>query len=132
MSEERIRIPHVGVDELPDLNVFVVVLAEDPMETGRRIELQRALDPDQQDKDQAMDTYCVSTSWGPSCYGGIEAIVLEGRNLTIVFQQKAANVLELPVKLVLDLVIDEPALVTLRAGLKRIFSDGASPGSFLV
>src|SRR5690348_12809142 len=102
---ERIQIPHVGVAEYPDLNVFLVAFAEDPIRTGKRIELQLALEFDQQDRDMGMDTYCISTSWGTTHYGGIDSLVLKGRTLMLGFEQAAAEVLELPRKVALDLKV---------------------------
>jgi hypothetical protein len=78
---ESFVVRHAVVEELTDLNSFVVGLYEDKTPTGRYIELQRALSFDEQDRDAGMDTYCLATSTGASHYGGVRSCVLRDKVL---------------------------------------------------
>jgi hypothetical protein len=59
----RFRANAVAAVELPELETFAVVLAEEP-DGGERLELQKAFSFDEQDRRLGMDTYCLSTETG--------------------------------------------------------------------
>jgi len=80
------------VDE--DLNTGVLVLAEsEDGATGRRLEIQRSLRMDEQDRDLGMDTYCLVNEIGATVYGGVVMSWTLARGiLLLVLEPEAAAV----------------------------------------
>jgi hypothetical protein len=107
----------VAVQELHDLNAFVVVLAENPDGSGARLELQKALSFDEQDRTLGLDTYCLCTEAGATCYGGVIAWTLGPNALEIRLEADAAETLGAP-----GFAIDFPSedFAALRGGLTRV------------
>jgi hypothetical protein len=71
----------------------VVVLAENPDGSGARLELQKALSLDEQDRKLGMDTYCLCTDEGATFYGGIKSWKLMPDLLEINLNMQAAEAL---------------------------------------
>jgi hypothetical protein len=84
----KFRAMAVSTMELPDLNSFVVVLAEGRDGRGRRLEIQRALAFDQQDRSLGQDTYCLCTEEGAAHYGGIIDWTLTGGELRVALDDE--------------------------------------------
>jgi hypothetical protein len=107
----------MAAQELHDLNAFVVVLAEDPDGSGARLELQKALSFDEQDRMLGMDTYCLCTEAGAACYGGVTAWTVGPNALEIRLDADAAETLGTP-----GFAIDFPPeeYTALRDGLARV------------
>lgn len=110
----------VSAVELPDIETFVVVLAERRDGSGCRLEIQRALSFDEQDRKLGQDTYSLSTERGGTFYGGIASWTLTGDTLVIVLEKKAAQVLEVDGGFVIhfDAAVDVES--ALRIGMKRV------------
>jgi len=83
----------VAAEERRDLNTFVVVLAENQDGSGARLELQKALCLDEQDRKLEMDTYCLCTEEGATFYGGIKSWKLMSDLLEINLDMQAAEAL---------------------------------------
>ncbi|MDQ3742481.1 MAG: Imm10 family immunity protein [Actinomycetota bacterium] len=70
----------------------ILIFAEKPDGAGLRLELQRALAPDEQDRAQGMDTYAVADADGAAHYGGIAEWSVDGQTVRIHFDEEAAAV----------------------------------------
>jgi hypothetical protein len=103
--------------EMADLNSFVVVLAEESDGGGMRLEIQRALEFDEQDKQLWQDTYCVCTESGATCYGGIASWALLGNELEIILDVRAQSVLGVKDGFLVELAVDADALARISRGL---------------
>src|SRR5829696_9724689 len=121
MSE--LIITCAAVETLTELNTFVLAMAEDVDGSGHRIELQRSLKFDDQDRALGLDTYCVCLASGASHYGGIRSCVLNGRRLSIEFTEEASTELSIEPSIDIILRVDEDAVAQVRDGLRRIFVD---------
>lgn len=87
---EELTVRAVAFETLEDLNTFGVFLAENQDGTGERLEIQRALEFDEQDHDLGMDTYCLCVSSGATHYGGVASYHIEGEYLTMHLEDEAA------------------------------------------
>lgn len=122
-----LRVRAVAASQLDDLNTFVVVMAEEADGSGNRIELQRALEFDQQDRSLGMDTYCTYLADGACQYGGIRKCVLNGNELRLEFASETASTLGVHEHIVVQLDVDAPSLDQVRAGILRIFDGDREP-----
>jgi len=111
----------VGIEELPDVNSFVVVLAEQADGSGARLELQRALSFNEQDRKLGMDTYCLCVTSGATHYGGVTSWSVRERRLELALTDDAAATLGTGPSIVVRLPIDV-SLDTLRVALDRILT----------
>jgi hypothetical protein len=114
----RIHALLVAAEELTDLNVFTVVLAEQPDGGGQRLEVQLALSFDEQDASQGMDTYCLSTEEGRTFYGGVLGWSVDDSRLELRLTAEAAGALGVENGFLVD--IPQGKLELLREGLKRV------------
>lgn len=103
----------VSVMEDRELNTFFVILAEESDGDGSRLEIQKALSFDEQDKDNGMDTYCICTETGEACYGGIAFWDLSENRLEIKLESDAAEILG-----------EEGYLVRFKSAYKKILQNG--------
>jgi hypothetical protein len=108
----------VAAVELPDLNTFAVVLAEEPDGTGDRVEITKPLSFDEQDRVLGMDTYCLYTEQG-TCYGGVASWTLSGHSLDLRLNPHAARELGVEGGFLVNFAPEH--LQTLREGLERVF-----------
>jgi hypothetical protein len=122
-----LRVRAAAGTQLDELNTFAVVMAEEPDGSGNRIELQRALEFDEQDRSLGMDTYCTYVADGACQYGGIRKCVLNGNELLLEIASETASALGVHKQLVLQLDVDSPSLDQVRVGILRIFDDDREP-----
>ena len=109
--------------EMPDLDCFIVILAERSDGSGARLELQRALSCDDQDRSLGQDTYCLCTEWGSVVYGGVESWRFIGSKvLEIILSATAAETLGVTSRYVIDLDASPEMLNTLKDGLHRVLN----------
>jgi Immunity protein 10 len=73
------------------LNARYLVLAEHADGSGRRVEVQRALEFDDQDLALGMDTYCVVTEEQATHYGGVLHWRIEGSTLHVDLTEEAGR-----------------------------------------
>ncbi|MBV9789138.1 MAG: hypothetical protein JOZ51_13230 [Chloroflexi bacterium] len=115
-----------AVEELTDLETFVVALYDDPESPEYWIEIQKPLEVDDQDRELGMDTYCLSLADGRTHYGGITAIQIQGDRLSIEIDAQAARVLdEDGFVIFFDIPLDQVDAV--EDGLVTVFEDEPSP-----
>lgn len=91
MIEMEVRA--AAFDTHEDLEADVLVLAEREHGEGRRLELQRPLDPTEDDRRLGMDIYCLVDEAGATHYGGVTAWSLDGTTLRLGLTSEAADVL---------------------------------------
>lgn len=114
----KFKAKAVAAVELPDLNTFVVVLAEEPDESGARLEIQKSLSLDEQDRKLGLDTYCLCTEDGATYYGGITSWVLTQGSLEVQLDAEAAETLGVEGGFVVD--FEPESLPALKEGLERV------------
>lgn len=121
----RFTASAVAVDQLDDLNAFVVVLAENRDGSGRRLEVQRALVFDEADVATGMDTYCLCLESGATHYGGVTSWRIHGRALELSLDRRAASALGVgsPLRVALEGTVQ--SMVKLAGGLKRVLDADA-------
>lgn len=105
------------------MNAFGVILAEHADGTGMRLEIQRALEFDEQDRATGMDTYCLCTERGATHYGGVVSWRLEHDVLEVLLDEQASAELETNGFRV-GLSLERDTHAVLRAGLVRVFGSG--------
>ena len=110
----------VAAVELVDLNTFVIVLAEDADGSGQTLELQLALDFDDQDEARGEGTYCLVVDGSRTHYGGVGGYELSGDALTISLDEHAQAQLEVDSGFHIRIAVDPSSLEALRAGVVRI------------
>jgi hypothetical protein len=76
----------------PDENYRMLGLAESADGEGRVLMVQRALEVDDQDREQGMDTYCLVDETELTHYGGVTATALDDGVLRIALDDEAAQV----------------------------------------
>jgi len=111
----------VSAVELPDLNAFAVILAQNPDGSGARLEIQRALSFDEQDKQLGQDTYCVSTEEGATHYGGIASWRFADNGLEIALDAGAATSLGFT-GFAVELEANGDTRRVLKEGLERVLN----------
>jgi len=83
----------VAFERADDLNAQCLVLAEHPDGSGRRLEVQRSLRVDEQDRSLGMDTYCLVTEEQDTHYGGVLDWRIEGSTLHVDLTEEADRVM---------------------------------------
>jgi hypothetical protein len=121
-ADESFEAQGVAVSTLEDLNTFLIMLAENADGSGRRLEIQRALSFDEQDRKLGMDTYCLCTESGTH-YGGVESWTLGDDTLILEFEKKASRALRLERRLIVRLRLTPKLRRELTAGLRRAIDD---------
>jgi hypothetical protein len=116
-----LRVRAATAVQLDDLNTFAVIMAEEPDGSGNRLELQRALEFDDQDLALGQDTYCTYLHDGACEYGGIRKCVLNLNELLLEFSPETALTLGLDQQVVFWLDVDLASLDEVREGIVRIF-----------
>ncbi|MFI9358586.1 Imm10 family immunity protein [Streptomyces lydicus] len=118
------QIDTIVVEENEPDECFTVGMAEG--EEGRQLIIQTALyEPDDQDTQMGLDSYCVMDENGATYYGGIEAAQLTGTTLTLTFTEEATRELGLPSRtLTLHLNASPDDVATLTTGLRRALTYG--------
>lgn len=116
---ETFTVRVVAAEQLDDINTFVVVLAEDKS-GGDRLEIQRSLSFDSQDKEQGMDTYCICLPSGACHYGGVLSCEIDQGILQIDLDADASDDLGTD-RFQLKLKLQPEEIEQLREGLNRVF-----------
>jgi hypothetical protein len=83
----------VAFERADDLNAQYLVLAEHADGSGRRLEVQRSLRVDEQDRSLGMDTYCLVTEEQATHYGGVLDWRIEGSTLHVDLTEEADRVI---------------------------------------
>lgn len=120
MDMMRFKAIAVSATEMPDLDCFVVILAEHSDGKGARLEAQRAFSFDEQDHSLGQDTYCLCTEVGAVCYGGVVSWSLVEHELKIALDARAATVLGVKNGFLIELEVDSNTLIRLNEGLHRV------------
>jgi hypothetical protein len=100
---------------------FVVLLLENRDGSGRRLELQRASDYSDQDRQLGLDTYCIVTETQATHYGGVTRCAVKQKAVEFWLTKKAAGALGLE-ELHLPLLVSASVVRRLRQGLIEIFN----------
>lgn len=122
-----LRVRAAAATQLDELNTFAVVLAEEADGSGERIELQRALEFDEQDYSLGLDTYCTCLANGACEYGGIRKCVLNRNELMLEFSSATASTLGIAQHILVQLEVDSASLDQVRAGIQRVFDGDRAP-----
>lgn len=113
----------VAVEEMTDLNTLAVVFAEREDGSGGRLELQRALSFDEQDRAEGMDTYCLSMSSGATHYGGVLSWSLTPGTLELTLSREAAVDLGLDELVQVAVQMAPELALKVRDGLRRVLAE---------
>ena len=106
--------------ELRELNTFLVAFAAEPDGGGMRLEIQKSLSFDEQDRHHGLDTYCLCTEEGATYYGGVTSWTLTQNSLEIRLDACAAEALGVEGGFVVFFAPED--LPVVQEGLKRVFS----------
>ncbi|NOK14031.1 Imm10 family immunity protein [Corallococcus exercitus] len=117
----------VGADEMQDINTYAVVLAERHDGTGMRLEIQKALSFDDQDRASGMDTYCLCTESGACHYGGVTRWMVGENSIEVLLDDKASSALGVDGGFHVE--VSGQYLPTLREALQRLLGTPALAGS---
>ena len=112
----------VSADRFDDLECVVVVFAENPDGSGERLELQRGIEFDEQDRSSGMDTYCVCLADGQTAYGGIRRATLGARSLSLELAPETAELLGIADVVRVEFDASRALLLRVRQELTYIFS----------
>ena len=87
----RFEAAAVAVQREEAFNVEYVVVAQNADGSGHTLEIQRALEFDEQDAGLGMDTYCLVHDVSATHYGGVTAWHVRDRKLTLELDNTAAE-----------------------------------------
>lgn len=119
------------MQELPESETFLLVLAEDAHSDCQRLEMQISLNDDSGGGE--LDTYCVSTELGLTHYGGITECRLTAKFLQIMMEDEACKDLGIDGGFTIELSLSEGSLLeSLRGGIQRILAKAPCPIKMLV
>ena len=128
---DQFTVTAVSAQEDAECNVFMLGLSEksEDGDDGSYIIFQIPLnnEPTEQDREAGIDSYCIVSHHGGTCYGGLESVEVSGDTLSVRLTQKAADELGYQgpeVKMTLELVEAEKERLT--AGLKQVLRYGDS------
>jgi len=108
-----------AVQELQDVETFLVALAESPDGEGACLEIQRAFEFDDQDEQLGMDTYCLCTETGATYYGGVLSWRVEAGLLSISLDESAAAELGIDQNFSIALRLTDSEIDALVEGIER-------------
>jgi hypothetical protein len=83
----------VALERDQELNAQYLVLAEHPDGSGRRLEIQRALEADDQSRALGQNTYSLVTEDQATHYGGVVSWRIDGSALELSFDDSATHTL---------------------------------------
>ena len=112
----------VAAERLDDLQCVVVVFAENSNGSGERLELQRALAFDEQDRSLGMDKYCICLTGGQTAYGGIRSVHLTANLLSLEFAHATADLLGIDDMVRIEFEAEAPVFERIQRELAFIFS----------
>lgn len=113
------------IEEDQEINTFLIVLADDPDDPELWIEIQQALEYDDQDAELGMDSYCIVDDSGASYYGGITACSVDQALLSFSLSEEAATALGFQA-VAIELAFAVPSKETLCEALQTIFERSSS------
>lgn len=116
----KFKAKMLAAAELRDLNTFAVVLAEELDGSGMRLEIQKSLSFDEQDRKYGHDTYCLCTEEGATYYGGVTSWTLTEDSLEVQLDTEAAEILGVEDGFVVSFAPE--SLLPLKEGLERVLS----------
>jgi hypothetical protein len=119
----KFKAKAVAAVELPDINTFAVVLAEDPSGDGKRLELHKALSVNDQQISLGFDTYSISNELGATEYGGVIAWTLEANSLRVQLDADTAKVLGVDDEILVEFSISSDELQALERGLEFVLGE---------
>ena len=122
MAIKRFDATAASSKAFEDLNAFVVCLAELADGSGQRLELQRSLSFNNQDHQNRMDTYCVSTESGATHYGGIRSWSLTKAVLRLNLDETASKVFDVS-SFEVELRVRPEIIEEVSMGLRRVLFD---------
>lgn len=127
-APDGFEVRRIAVEELDDVDTFVVGLAEHEDGSGEALLLMASLTvADEQDRALGQDTYCVSTAWGATVYGGMTECALRGDLLLLRFDAVAAETLGIGQDCRFRLRVDPGSVERLKDGLRAVLSTGHPP-----
>jgi hypothetical protein len=119
------EVRRIAVEELRDLDTYVVGIAENADGSGDALLLQTALTViTEQDRALDMDTYCISTAWGATVCGGVTACALQDDLLTLEFDPPTAETLGISQECRFHLRVDQGRIEELKQGLRTVLATG--------
>ena len=121
-------VRRTAVEDDPDGDVRIVAMADTEAGNNRYLMVQCPLtEPDAQDAELGMDSYCLLDEKGAVHYGGVRRAVLRGDTLQLTFDEEATAELELPGDTVtLLLRVPDEQVRRLGQGLHDVLSYGAA------
>ncbi|GGK19565.1 hypothetical protein GCM10008955_11260 [Deinococcus malanensis] len=127
---DRFTSRALAVEELINVDTFLIALADSADQPTRLLELQKSLVADE-DEEHDFDSYCLVVDGAATHYGGVLVCHLTAQTLQLQLDEQAADVLETDgFEIALDLSMVEWAV--LRAGLMRLFEGGRLAPATLV
>jgi Immunity protein 10 len=110
-----------SVARLDDLNTFLVIIADRSDSPRNTIELQCAIEADDQDRALGMNTYGIVLSSGATHYGGITRCSVSQRRLIFAFSEDAEAALGFS-GADITLELSDAEVEALRQGLIHVFA----------
>ncbi|UQN06540.1 Imm10 family immunity protein [Deinococcus sp. QL22] len=121
----------LAVEELTDLDTFLIALADHADGPTRSLELQKALDAGE-DEEHDFDSYCLVVDGAATHSGGVVTCHLTAQTLVLHLNEQAADTLETD-GFEIDLDLSEEQRTALRAGLERLFQgDRLAPATLVL
>ncbi|SMB82050.1 Imm10 family immunity protein [Deinococcus hopiensis] len=120
----------LAVEDLPDVNTFLIALADNAEEPVHLLELQKALEADEDDPDS--DTYCLVRDGEVTHYGGVTACLLHEHCLILRLDDEAASALGTD-GFEVELDLEEEECVVLHGAITRLLQgDRLKPGNLVL
>ncbi|WP_457964704.1 Imm10 family immunity protein [Arthrobacter sp. D1-29] len=111
-----------------DLGYEAVVLANRADMPTWQLEIQRPLDPDDQDRRLGLDTYCLVLPTGATAYGCLASASVSGQRLRLTFPADRLTELGLTDStLELQLELEAASLDVLVTGLRQVLGSPRGP-----
>ncbi|GGW09159.1 hypothetical protein GCM10010264_38130 [Streptomyces globisporus] len=130
MAEPEPSVPywtirHLESGESVPGQTFTVFISEGDREDARYFDLQRMIEePDQQEIDLELDSYCIVSESDGVDYGGLEEVTLLPGWLILQFRSESAKELELPSQAITLGIAPGVDIGELRTGVKKVLTYG--------
>ncbi|MDB5058727.1 MAG: hypothetical protein JWO59_2199 [Chloroflexi bacterium] len=119
-------VRHLAVQELEELDSFVVGLSDSKDGSGDALIFATGLTFDEQDRSLGQDTYSISTASGATAYDGVIRCVLDDNVLTLDLDPKTASTLGVSQTCQFPLEIGPSSIARLKEGLRQVLMSGSS------
>ena len=114
--------------EFQDLNSACLFVTDHEVFPTWQLEIQRSLEPDQQDIALGYDSYCITLAGGATDYGGLQSIELEPHRLQLELSPEFLEILgEVDPTVEFELDLTEEDLGILLVGIETIVA--GTPGA---